>query len=73
MIKVVIEDKVKEFIIFYFFKFMREFEEIKNKNIKKFRIIMFWLGFLGVKYNYMIKVKGNLVYDLLFKKLRLNY
>lgn len=28
---------------------------------------MFWLGFLGVKYNYMFKVKGNLVYDFIKK------
>lgn len=28
-------------------------------------------GLLGVKYNHMLKVKGNLVYDLLLKKIEI--
>lgn len=61
--KVATEDKAKEFITLYFLKFMRVSEEIKNKKQKKLRITMSWSGLLGVKYNHMLKVKGNLVYD----------
>lgn len=61
--KVATEDKAKEFITLHFLKFMRVSEEIKNKKQKKLRITMSWSGLLGVKYNHMLKVKGNLVYD----------
>lgn len=74
MTKVATEDKAKEFITLHFLKFMRVSEEIKNKNKKNSELQCldqdFWVSSITTC---MLKVRGNLVYDLLLKKLRSNY